>query len=284
MKTTHRTARWIRKSLTQTTLLTAGCTLLLAAAHSAAQNGGYTPIKPMPGGIDPRPVITSIKETNGNSLRLEWNGLQGPYQVQLSTNLNGTNWSNAGAQTSGFSATVTKSGDKNFHRVAGGTPNYQGAGVCSDCHVERHAEWSETRHADAFQTLRKIGQQENPQCVVCHTVGAMAPGGFVSEAVTPEFINVQCENCHGPAGNHVASGDPPSVFPIKTRSPMLCGGCHNGFHHPTYDEWTSSPPLGGDRCLGHEVLERRPLERGLKHEFLRGLPFRRGAPGHAGGD
>jgi formate-dependent nitrite reductase cytochrome c552 subunit len=22
---------------------------------------------------------------------------------------------------------------------------------------------------------------------------------------------------------------------------MLCGGCHNGFHHPTYDEWTSSP-------------------------------------------
>jgi sulfur relay (sulfurtransferase) complex TusBCD TusD component (DsrE family) len=67
------------------------------------------------------------------------------------------------------------------------------------------------------------------------------PSGFVSEAATPQFINVQCENCHGPAGTHVGSGDPPTVFPIKTRSPILCGGCHNGFHHPTYDEWTSSP-------------------------------------------
>ena len=241
MKTTHRAARWIQRSLTETTQLAAAGTLLLAVAQASSQNGGYNPIKPMPGGIDPRPYITSITESNG--FRIEWSGLQGPYQVQLNTNLNGTNWSNVGAPISGYSATVPKLAGKSFHRVSGGRPNYLGVGVgnCADCHGGRVNEWSATRHANAFQTLKNIGQQANPECVVCHTVGAMAPGGFVSEAATPEFINVQCENCHGPAGNHVGSGDPPTVFPIKTRSPMVCGGCHNGFHHPTYDEWTSSP-------------------------------------------
>ena len=24
-------------------------------------------------------------------------------------------------------------------------------------------------------------------------------------------------------------------------SAEVCGGCHNGFHHPTYDEWKTSP-------------------------------------------
>jgi hypothetical protein len=209
--------------------------------QTAAQTGGYQPVKPMPGGIDPRPIITSIKETNGNAVQLEWSGLEGPYQVQVNTNLNQTNWSNVGTATSGTSATVPKSAGNNFHRVTGGMPNYQGVGICTECHSATHSLWSATAHARAFDTLKRIGQHNNKECVVCHTVGAMVPSGFVSEAATPEFVNVQCENCHGPAGNHVGSGDPPTIFPIKTRSPMVCGGCHNGFHHPTYDEWTSSP-------------------------------------------
>jgi hypothetical protein len=39
-----------------------------------------------------------------------------------------------------------------------------------------------------------------------------------------------------------ASGSalPPKILPITTPSAMLCGGCHNGFHHPTYDEWKTA--------------------------------------------
>lgn len=61
---------------------------------------------------------------------------------------------------------------------------------------------------------------------------------------TPHLAGVQCENCHGPGGEHVdwagQSALPPKILPITTPNAMLCGGCHNGFHHPTYDEWKTA--------------------------------------------
>jgi hypothetical protein len=240
MKTSHDRALSTLKLIAKAVVQTGGCALLLAAPRAIGQSDGFQIIQPSPGGIDPHPHITSITPTN-NEFLIKWFGFQGPYQVQRKTNLNVTTWNNLGSLVSGNSATVAKSTGLNFHRISGAAVSYQGDAVCFECHVERHNDWSATAHARAFNTLKQIGQQNNPECVVCHTVGAGVAGGFVSEAATPDLINVQCENCHGPAGNHIGSGDPPTIFPIKTRSPMLCGGCHNGFHHPTYDEWTSSP-------------------------------------------
>jgi hypothetical protein len=51
---------------------------------------------------------------------------------------------------------------------------------------------------------------------------------------------VQCENCHGAAGNHAAN---PQDFTVKPRVELaaeVCGGCHTDSHHPTYDEWKTS--------------------------------------------
>ena len=210
----------------------------LAATCAVAQSPGFVLIKPTPGGIDTRPFITSITETQG--VRIEWFGFQGPYQLERKGALDGSAWTNIGPATDGNSVTVPKSGAAAFHRVKGGLPPFQSDASCADCHGNTHANWSKTPHARAYQTLVNVGQQNNPECIVCHTVGAGIPSGFLSESATPHFANVQCENCHGPAGNHLAD-DPPSSFPIVSRSSMLCGGCHNGFHHPTFDEWTSSP-------------------------------------------
>ena len=67
--------------------------------------------------------------------------------------------------------------------------------------------------------------------------------GFVSQSKTPQLAGVQCENCHGPAANHAANPDDPTVIPRVELAATVCGGCHSaGSRHapPTYDEWTTS--------------------------------------------
>jgi predicted CXXCH cytochrome family protein len=92
----------------------------------------------------------------------------------------------------------------------------------------------------------------------CHTVGFGQAGGYVNEDETPQLANVQCENCHGAGGNHVQN---PAQNPLE--SPLeadLCGTCHQGFHHPTFEQWETSAhakalatiqnlPFGRDECL-----------------------------------
>jgi hypothetical protein len=51
---------------------------------------------------------------------------------------------------------------------------------------------------------------------------------------------VQCENCHGPAPNQAANETDLTVRPRIEIASQVCGGCHTGSHHPTYDEWSSS--------------------------------------------
>lgn len=193
----------------------------------------------VPGGLDVRPRITSV--VRSNEVLLKWLGVQGPYQVQQSSSLNGGAWTDVGPPVVGSEAKITTKDPNAFFRIAGAHPQFQGNDACFECHGDILNGWAKTAHGRAFDTLKKVKQENNPQCVVCHTVGAGMPSGFISEAATPQFLNVQCENCHGPAGDHLASGETPTVFPIVYRSSTLCGGCHNGFHHPTHDEWKSSP-------------------------------------------
>lgn len=217
----------------------------LFAAPTQAQENSFKLIKPTEGGIIVSPVITNIAD--GDSVVVKWLGLTPPYTLQRKSAVSGGTWADVAGPTSDTSATVAKQGDAGFFRVLGGDPAYAGADACAECHnvapQKTHSGWLNTRHATALDTLKKIGQDKNASCLPCHTVGFGA-GGFVNEATTPHLAGVQCENCHGPAGDHIswASGSqlPPKVLPITTPSAMLCGGCHNDFHHPTYDEWKTA--------------------------------------------
>ena len=51
---------------------------------------------------------------------------------------------------------------------------------------------------------------------------------------------MQCENCHGPAANHAANPDDPTVVPQVEIAATVCGGCHTGPMQPTYEEWKTS--------------------------------------------
>ena len=57
------------------------------------------------------------------------------------------------------------------------------------------------------------------QCAGCHTTG------FDPATRTWNELNVGCESCHGPGGDHVADGGD-TVFPVIDRSAESCGRCH----------------------------------------------------------
>ena len=117
---------------------------------------------------------------------------------------------------------------------------FVGAATCQGCHGDTHANWSDTAHAGALETLKGIGQGANAGCLPCHTVGFGLTDGFVDEATTPGLAGVQCENCHGPAGAHARDPGNRESIPNVDMSATLCGTCHTDFHHPTFDEWRLS--------------------------------------------
>jgi len=125
---------------------------------------------------------------------------------------------------------------------SGLTGKYLGAKTCSGCHRSTHTDWSATIHATALESLEAIGQGKNAACLPCHTVGFGEEGGFVSRTTTNALAGVGCESCHGAGGDHL-DNDPrdPTYFPTIDIKSAVCGKCHTGDHHPTYDDWTESP-------------------------------------------
>lgn len=129
--------------------------------------------------------------------------------------------------------------------VPADSPYYRGASYCAGCHDDTYAAWENTGHQGAWETLNAIGSGRNNTCLPCHTVGARAvnadpalDNGGYDETAVPRLYGVQCENCHGPGSAH-PNPEPGSVDVVMGAG--MCGSCHNGTHHPTFDEWGSSP-------------------------------------------
>ena len=130
-------------------------------------------------------------------------------------------------------------------------------GGCKTCHSGEAAEWAKTGHATMF--AEQINGGDDPAnshygegCLRCHSTGyytGVANGGFADVqaktgwkfpvltdiqagkdtwAAMPADLknvsNIQCENCHGPAKDHVASQAPMA----KSLDEGVCNVCHNG--------------------------------------------------------
>ena len=118
-------------------------------------------------------------------------------------------------------------------------PYYVGGSNCNTCHANKDAEWMETAHAHAWETLQNSGHA-NSYCVPCHSVdNAQTPGNSgYDDAPIVLYENVQCESCHGPASAHLESKNPADItvdFTVDN-----CAQCHNGTHHPFLENWSQS--------------------------------------------
>jgi hypothetical protein len=135
-----------------------------------------------------------------------------------------TNEQNASAQATAAPA-------KPNPLLGGGDSPYAGAETCAGCHQEQHRVWENSGHAHAMATLEKKNQQFDNECVRCHSVG-FQKGGFQSLYTTPQFANVQCEECHGPGRQHASNPGKGYGF---MATPVGCMQCHKEPNDPDFD-------------------------------------------------
>ena len=91
--------------------------------------------------------------------------------------------------------------------------DYVGSEKCANCHEKSYLIWKRSGHAKAWDTLKNLDPPRtfDPECISCHVTGWHPTryfpyiSGFLSEKETPQLINVGCESCHGPGGEHVAA-------------------------------------------------------------------------------
>ena len=187
-------------------LFLAAAGFLLGGPFVNAQNVQHLTIT-QPGGMPGLPVLTGITRVT-NGIMLTWDGPSGYYQVFERSNSFYGSWMALGKATNLLRfAVVPQIYSNAFFRVSGPAPAYIGAQACAGCHDSIRATELNTPHAGAFTNADFVaaGGQTNSSCLACHTVGYGLPTGFVSQSKTPQLANVQCENCHGPAGNHAAN-------------------------------------------------------------------------------
>jgi predicted CXXCH cytochrome family protein len=137
--------------------------------------------------------------------------------------------------------------------------NYIGPDGCKFCHPVNFNEWMLTNHSRAFKTLVEVGQEMNEECVPCHVTG------YNKETKTYKFKDITCEECHssGDISANIAQRVIKTIYSQENRSTediqnilakmnltkksmvidltaRMCGRCHQGEQHPSYEEWNRS--------------------------------------------
>ncbi|RJP75125.1 MAG: hypothetical protein C4532_00855 [Candidatus Abyssobacteria bacterium SURF_17] len=111
---------------------------------------------------------------------------------------------------------------------------YVGAANCASCHEAVYRDWRKSKHARAYNTLLDRNRHFFPDCVSCHTTGAGLATGFQVGQATGHLEGVQCEICHGPASEHVATD---GVFQLRKAVPEeLCVKCHDSEVSPNFKD------------------------------------------------
>lgn len=112
-----------------------------------------------------------------------------------------------------------------------GIAPYVGAPQCKSCHASDYEIWSGSRHARAIETLKRLNREYTMTCVPCHVTGTNAyDGTFRDVHATPQLVNVQCEQCHGPGAAHLE--DPSRPYGIVADN--TCILCHTPATDPTF--------------------------------------------------
>lgn len=116
-------------------------------------------------------------------------------------------------------------------------PQYVGDSgkTCKMCHAKEAKAWAEWPMSHAWDTL-SAEEQKKEECISCHVTGYGKENGFISAKDTPGLLGIQCEACHGAAGNHPKN--PMKENPAGPKpTAETCKACHNE-KSPEFDKET----------------------------------------------
>ncbi len=116
--------------------------------------------------------------------------------------------------------------------------SYVGKEVCKGCHEKEYKSFiAYSKKNSSFKSIalrrKKLTDEEFKTCLSCHTTGYGKPGGFKSEAETPDMKDLNCEACHGPGSEHAKSGNPKDLKGKMTAGD--CETCHNADRVATFN-------------------------------------------------
>jgi hypothetical protein len=122
---------------------------------------------------------------------------------------------------------------------------FQSAEECKSCHEAEYKQWQTTSHSKAFATLRKVGKQDDPECILCHTMGFGRTGGFFTIETTPDLGRVTCQACHVVVSTHGRPGQKGSekLDPKTNVTSRTCMTCHALIESPNFDYDTYKPKI-----------------------------------------
>jgi predicted CXXCH cytochrome family protein len=110
------------------------------------------------------------------------------------------------------------------------SPAYVSAGVCAKCHAQQYGQWANSPHAQASNPLVNRPFEFEAACLGCHATGMQKSDAPIAAA---KFQSVQCEQCHGPGGDHAAK--PAKGYGLVANAQALCASCHTAKTSPHFD-------------------------------------------------
>lgn len=161
--------------------------------------------------------------------------------------------------------------------VPKGKAGYSGIEECEYCHKAAVEFWEKTRHAQAWETLERIGKQFDRECIGCHVTGWQKPGGSTL-AHNESLRDVQCESCHEPASIHVdADGkEKPKSLVVLPPENLCTTTCHTPEHSDTFDTQAYMRDITGH---GHGEKFKKTLGIGPTGHELRSAALKKSGKG-----
>ena len=135
-------------------------------------------------------------------------------------------------------------------------PQFVGAESCKECHATEYDFWKKTPHASAYAKLEGVNKQYSLDCVGCHVVGWLRPGGpcRIDKPKALGLADVQCESCHGAGSAHADSGGGEAV-PLAGPEKSRCIVCHESQNSPHFEFASYLKKVVGP---GHQRSPARP--------------------------
>lgn len=106
---------------------------------------------------------------------------------------------------------------------------YISSSACAKCHMDQYIRWSNSRHAHATDSLVSRQFEFEAGCLSCHATAQSK----TSATELTKMQHVQCEQCHGPGGDHAAK--PGKGYGRVTDIQTACATCHTPDINPDFD-------------------------------------------------